>query len=217
MLGLSLARDRSRPLRVLAVGAHADDIEIGCGGTSLRLVAEHRGLAVDWLVLSGMGQRAEEASDSAAAFTEGAGETRVTVEGFRDGFFPYDGGAVKERFERLKAEVDPDLILTHRLEDRHQDHRLVAELTWNTFRGHLILEYEIPKYEGDLGHPNLFVPLEAEHCQRKVELLRKCFPSQAGRSWFSDDTFLSLLRLRGIESGGPGRFAEAFSARKLVL
>ena len=124
---------------------------------------------------------------------------------------------MKERFERLKAEVDPDLILTHRLEDRHQDHRLVAELTWNTFRDHLVLEYEIPKYEGDLGQPNLFVPLEPERCQRKVELLRKCFPSQAGRSWFSDDTFWALLRLRGVESGGPGRFAEAFRARKLVL
>ena len=174
-------------------------------------------MEVDWLVLSGAGERAEEATESAAAFTEGAGATRVTVEGFRDGFFPYDGGAVKERFERLKAEVAPDLILTHRLEDRHQDHRLVAELTWNTFRGHLILEYEIPKYEGDLGHPNLCVPLEAEHCQRKVELLRKCFPSQAGRSGFTDDTFWALLRLRGVESGAPERFAEAFTARKLVL
>ena len=109
---------------------------------------------------------------------------------------------MKERFERLKAEVDPDLILTHRLEDRHQDHRLVAELTWNTFRGHLVLEYEIPKYEGDLGQPNLFVPLEPERCQRKIELLRKCFPSQAGRSWFSDDTFWALLRLRGSSPAG---------------
>ena len=217
MLGLSLARDPERPLRVLAVGAHADDIEIGCGGTILRLVAEHRGLEVDWLVLSGTGERADEAAESAAAFTEGAGATRVTVEGFRDGFFPYDGGAVKEHFERLKGEVVPDLVLTHRLEDRHQDHRLVAELAWNTFRGHLIWEFEIPKYEGDLGQPNLFVPLEPEVCQHKIELLRKCFPSQAGRSWFTDDTFLALLRLRGVESGGPGRFAEAFTARKLVL
>jgi len=217
VLGLRLARDPGRPLRVLAVGAHADDIEIGCGGTILRLVAEHPGLSVHWLVLSGTGERAQEAADSAAAFTEGAGELTVAVEGFRDGFLPYDGGAVKERFERLKAEVDPDLVLTHRLEDRHQDHRLVAELTWNTFRGHLIWEYEIPKYEGDLGHPNLFVPLEAERCQRKLELLRKCFPSQAARAWFSDDTFWALLRLRGVESGGPGRYAEAFTARKLVL
>jgi LmbE family N-acetylglucosaminyl deacetylase len=217
VLGLSLARDPTRPLRVLAIGAHADDIEIGCGGTILRLVAEHPGLEVDWLVLSGAGGRAGEAADSAAAFCDGAGDTQVAVERFRDGFLPYVGGEVKERFERLKAEVDPDLILTHRLEDRHQDHRLVAELTWNTFRGHLILEYEIPKYEGDLGHPNLFVPLEAEHCRRKIELLRKSFPSQVGRSWFSDDTFWALLRLRGVESGGPGRFAEAFTARKLVL
>jgi LmbE family N-acetylglucosaminyl deacetylase len=193
VLGLSLTRDPDTPLRVLALGAHPDDIEIGCGGTILRLVAEHPGLAVDWVVLSGHGER------------------------FRDGFFPYTGGAVKELFERLKDEVDPDLILTHRLEDRHQDHRLVAELTWNTFRDHLVLEYEIPKYEGDLGHPGLFVPLAPELCERKVELLRKCFPSQSGRAWFSDDTFWALLRLRGVESNAPTRYAEAFQARKLVL
>jgi LmbE family N-acetylglucosaminyl deacetylase len=217
VLGLSLARPDGAPPRLLAVGAHADDIEIGCGATILRLVDEHPGLSVDWLVLSGHGNRATEAADSAGAFLAGAGPTRVMVDRFRDGFFPYDGAAVKERFEQLKAEVAPDLVLTHRLEDRHQDHRLVAELTWNTFRGHLILEYEIPKYEGDLGQPNLFVPLDPGVGQRKVELLRKCFPSQAGRSWFTDDTFWALLRLRGVESGGPGRFAEAFTARKLVL
>jgi LmbE family N-acetylglucosaminyl deacetylase len=217
VLGLTLARDAGVPLRLLAIGAHADDIEIGCGGTILRLVAEHPGLAVDWVVLSGLGERAGEAADSAAAFLDGAGETRVRIERFRDGFFPYAGGAVKELFERLKGEVAPDLILTHRLEDRHQDHRLVAELTWNTFRDHLILEYEIPKYEGDLGHPNLFVPLAPALCERKVELLRKSFPSQAGRAWFGDDTFWALLRLRGVESGAPGRYAEAFHARKLVL
>jgi LmbE family N-acetylglucosaminyl deacetylase len=217
VLGLSLAHPDGAPPRLLAVGAHADDIEIGCGATILRLVAEHPGLSVDWLVLSGHGDRAGEAADSAAAFLAGAGATRVMVEGFRDGFFPYDGGAVKERFERLKAEVAPDLVLTHRLEDRHQDHRLVAELTWNTFRDHLILEYEIPKYEGDLGRPNLYVPVGQEHGERKVELLRKCFPSQADRSWFSDDTFWATLRLRGIECNAPGRYAEAFQARKLVL
>jgi LmbE family N-acetylglucosaminyl deacetylase len=217
MLGLSLARPDGTPPRLLAVGAHADDIEIGCGATILRLVAEHPGLSVDWLVLSGHGERAGEAADSAAAFLAGAGATRVWVEGFRDGFFPYLGGAVKERFEQLKAEVAPDLVLTHRLEDRHQDHRLVAELTWNTFRDHLILEYEIPKYEGDLGRPNLYVPVGQEQGERKVELLRKCFPSQAGRSWWSDDTFWATLRLRGIECNSPGRYAEAFQARKLVL
>jgi LmbE family N-acetylglucosaminyl deacetylase len=217
MLGLTLARHPETPLRVLAIGAHADDIEIGCGGTLLRLVAEHPNLSVDWVVLSGLGERAGEAADSAAAFLQGAADTRVTVERFRDGFFPYLGGAVKEYFERLKSRVAPDLVLTHRLEDRHQDHRLVAELTWNTWRDHLVLEYEIPKYEGDLGQPNLFVPLTQDQCERKVELLRKCFPSQAGRAWFSDDTFMALLRLRGVESNAPGRYAEAFHARKLVL
>jgi LmbE family N-acetylglucosaminyl deacetylase len=216
MIGLTLPAGRE-PRRILCIGAHCDDIEIGCGGTILRLVAEHPGLAVDWLVLSGTGGRAEEAADSAAAFLEGAGRTRVTVEGFRDGFLPYDGGAVKERFERLKAEIDPDLILTHRLEDRHQDHRLVAELTWNTFRDHLILEYEIPKYDGDLGAPNVFVHLDDEVCRRKVEALRTCFPSQAGKPWFDDDVFRALLRLRGMESRSPSGLAEAFYGRKLVL
>jgi LmbE family N-acetylglucosaminyl deacetylase len=217
VLPVTLGLDAKGPLRVLVVGAHADDIEIGCGGTILRMVSEHRGLAVDWVVLSGDGERATEASHSASAFLDGAAEKRVAVEGFRDGFFPYDGAAVKEVFERLKSQVDPDVIFTHRLEDRHQDHRLVAELTWNTFRDHLILEYEIPKYEGDLGHPNLFVPLASELCERKVELLRKGFPSQAGRYWFTDDTFWAQLRLRGLESRSLSRYAEAFQARKLVL
>ena len=217
MLDLTFAREPGTRLRVLALGAHADDIEIGCGGTLLRLVTEHPKLAVDWVVLSGIGERGVEAADSATAFLDGAAEARVTVERFRDGFFPYTGAAVKEFFERLKSEVAPDVIFTHRLEDRHQDHRLVAELTWNTFRDHLILEYEIPKYEGDLGHPNLFVPLAPELCERKVELLRKCFPSQTGRAWFTDDTFWATLRLRGLESNAPGRYAEAFQARKLVL
>jgi LmbE family N-acetylglucosaminyl deacetylase len=217
VLGLSFRRDASAPLRVLALGAHADDIEIGCGGTVLRLVAEYPGLSVDWVVLSGEGERAGEAADSAAAFLQGAGESRIEVERFRDGFFPYDGAGVKRFFERLKSRVSPDLILAPRLEDRHQDHRLVAELAWNTFRDHVILEYEIPKYEGDLGQPNLFVPLAPQQAERKLELLSKHFPSQTGRSWFSDDTFLAILRLRGIESNAPSGLAEAFGARKLVL
>ena len=217
MLGLQLGRDPGAPLRVLALGAHADDIEIGCGGTVLRLLAEHPDLEVDWVVLSGDGERAAEATESAAAFLQGAAAARIAVERFRDGFLPYTGAQVKEYFEGLKSRVSPDLVLTHRLEDRHQDHRLVAELTWNTFRDHLILEYEIPKYEGDLGQPNLFVPLERAHCERKVELLRKHFPSQAGRDWFADQTFWSLLRLRGLESRAPSTFAEAFHARKLLL
>jgi LmbE family N-acetylglucosaminyl deacetylase len=217
VLGLTLGRGPAAPLRVLALGAHADDIEIGCGGTLLRLVEEHPNLTVDWLVLSGDGERAGEAAESGAAFLDGAAAARIAVERFRDGFFPYAGALVKEFFEQLKGRVTPDLVLTHRLEDRHQDHRLVAELTWNTFRDHLILEYEIPKYEGDLGQPNLYVPLRRRHCERKVELLLKHFPSQSGHDWFTDDTFWALLRLRGLESRAPSRFAEAFHARKLVV
>jgi LmbE family N-acetylglucosaminyl deacetylase len=217
VLGLSFRRDASEPLRLLTLGAHADDIEIGCGGTILRLVAEHPGLSVDWVVLSGEGERGGEAADSAAAFLQGAGESRIEVERFRDGFFPYDGARVKRFFERLKSRVSPDLILAPRLEDRHQDHRLVAELAWNTFRDHVILEYEIPKYEGDLGQPSLYVPLAPQQAERKLELLSKHFPSQTDRSWFSDDSFLAILRLRGIESNAPSGLAEAFGARKLVL
>jgi LmbE family N-acetylglucosaminyl deacetylase len=217
MLGLTLGGDPGAPLRVLALGAHADDIEIGCGGTLLRLVQEHPNLTVDWLVLSGEGERAGEAAESGAAFLDGAAASTIGVERFRDGFFPYSGAGVKELFERLKSRPAPDLIFTHRLEDRHQDHRLVAELTWNTFRDHLILEYEIPKYEGDLGQPNLFVPLARDHCERKVQLLLKHFPSQLGRAWFTEDTFWAVLRLRGVESNAPSRFAEAFHARKVVL
>jgi LmbE family N-acetylglucosaminyl deacetylase len=217
VLGLTLRPRPGEPLRLLALGAHADDIEIGCGGTVLRLVAEHPGLVVDWVVLSGEESRAAEAADSAAAFLEGAGEVSMLAERFHDGFFPYDGAAVKRCFEDLKARVRPDLILSPRLEDRHQDHRLVAELCWNTFRDHLILEYEIPKYEGDLGQPNLFVPLERGVAERKIELLHKHFPSQSGRSWWGDDTFRAILRLRGVESNAPSGLAEAFSARKLVL
>jgi LmbE family N-acetylglucosaminyl deacetylase len=203
-------------LRVLAIGAHSDDIEIGCGGTLLSLAQSHS-LAVHWVVFSAAAEREDEARRSAAAFLEHAAERDVRTCHFRDGFLPHEGGAVKEYFERLKGEVAPDLILTHRLDDRHQDHRLLAELTWNTFRDHLILEYEIPKYEGDLGQPNVFVPLDADTVQRKVNLLMTLFGSQRSRRWFTEDLFGSLLRIRGMEAGLAGGHAEAFYARKLVL
>jgi LmbE family N-acetylglucosaminyl deacetylase len=202
--------------RILVLGAHCDDIEIGCGGTILELVEHHRPLSVYWLVLSGTKERAKEAEASAAAFLSGV-DAQVVVRSFRDGFFPWSGGQIKEVFEELKGIVAPDVIFTHRREDAHQDHRLVAELTWNTFRDHLILEYEIPKYEGDLGAPNLFVPLEERTGSRKVELLLKGYPSQRHRKWFDADTFWSILRLRGLESNSPSRYAEGFYCRKLVL
>jgi LmbE family N-acetylglucosaminyl deacetylase len=207
MLKLGLG---DRPLRVLAIGSHADDIEIGCGGTLLRLVREVPELELHWVVLSAAGERADEARASAAAF--GA---EVDVQGFRDAFFRY-GPEVKEHFESLKR-LEPDVIFTHHDADRHQDHRLVAELTWNTFRDHLILEYEIPKYDGDLGTPNVFFAVEEEIARRKVELLLESFPSQAGKRWFTEDLFLALMRLRGMECNAPSGLAEAFYARKLSL
>jgi LmbE family N-acetylglucosaminyl deacetylase len=203
--------------RVLCLGAHSDDIEIGCGGTLLRLLAENAGLHVDWVVFSGDAARAAEATESAREFLQSAGESRITIKGFRDSYFPFEGERVKDFVHGLAAECRPDLIFTHRKEDAHQDHRLLADLTWCAFRDHLILEYEIPKYEGDLGTPNVFVPLSKELCARKVDALQRHFGTQRGKRWFSEDTFWSLLRLRGLECQSPSRYAEAFHCRKIVL
>jgi len=211
--GLELGSGR----HLLAIGAHPDDIEIGAGGTILRLAAEGRLAAVTWVVFSGTEERAAEARASAELFLAGVEQATVEVAGFSDGFFPWSGDQVKTMFERLKGEVRPDLVLTHRRADVHQDHRLLAELTWNTWRDHLVLEYEIPKYEGDLTTPNLYVPLAAEAVERKLELLVSAFPSQKGRSWFTPDTFRSLLRLRGIECNAPSGYAEGFHLRKAVI
>lgn len=205
------------PLELLAIGPHADDIEIGCGGTILSLVQSRPDLRVHWLVLSGAGERADEARRSAAEFLDGLDAVEVEVLDFRDGFFPTRHEPLKEHFEQLKADVAPDLVLAPHRHDLHQDHRLVAELTWNTFRSHLVLEYEIPKYDGDLGHPNVFVALDRDTCARKAELIAKHFPSQAHRSWLDDDLFLGLARVRGLEAASPTGYAEAFHVRKLAL
>jgi LmbE family N-acetylglucosaminyl deacetylase len=205
------------PLKLLCIGAHSDDIEIGCGGTLLRLLAERPGSSVDWVVLSANEQREQEARASAAAFLAAAGSSKVWVQRFRESFFPAAWVEIKEFFEQLRRATEPDLILCHRQVDRHQDHRVVAELTWNTFRDHLIWEYEIPKYEGDLGRPNLFVPLSRAHADRKVELLLTHFASQLGRSWFQADTFHGLMSIRGVECAAPEGRAEAFHAHKLVI
>jgi LmbE family N-acetylglucosaminyl deacetylase len=208
----------AEPLRrVLAIGCHADDIEIGCGGTLLALAGAYPELEVDWVVLAAEGGRADEARASAEGFLTGFASSRIEVLGFRDGFLPYLGGEVKDAFESLKARVDPQLVLTHTGYDFHQDHRLACELTWNTFRNHAILEYEIPKVDGDLGRPNLFVPLSKELVEAKLALLERFFPSQVGRHWFDRETFLGLMRLRGMECVAPDRYAEAFTARKTVL
>ncbi|MBK9179280.1 MAG: PIG-L family deacetylase [Acidimicrobiales bacterium] len=216
---LRLSPPAGRPLRVLALGAHADDVEIGAGGTLLRLVAEQPGLEVHWVVLSAVAERAAEARTSAQAFLAGAGAAHVAVHELPESYFPAAWAEVKAVIQGLEP-LDPDLVLTHRRADRHQDHRTVAELTWNSFRHQLVLEYEIPKYEGDLGdrgQPNLFVPLDEAVARRKVALLLEGFPSQAGRHWFDADTFLGLLRVRGLECAAPGRYAEAFHAAKVVL
>jgi LmbE family N-acetylglucosaminyl deacetylase len=207
-----------QPLRrVLAIGCHADDIEIGCGGTVLLLTRAIRDLQVDWVVLASSGDRVEEARASADAFLAAAQVSRVEIHGFRDGYLPHVGGEVKDLFEELKDRIDPQLVLTHTRDDLHQDHRLACELTWNTFRDHLILEYEIPKVDGDLGRPNLFVPLNAAVANEKVSLLEQHFASQRERHWFDRDTFMGLMRLRGMEALAPERYAEAFTCRKMQL
>ena len=209
--------DRSLPLKLLCLGAHADDIEIGCGGTLLRLLRERPGSIVHWVVFAANPVREEEARASAAAFLLEAGTSKVTIHHFRESYFPSNVSDVKDVFEELKRALQPDLVLCHRKVDAHQDHRVVAELTWNTFRDHAIWEYEIPKYDGDLGLPNVYVPISRADAELKVELLLKHFPSQASRAWFRSDTFHSLMGLRAIECNAPEGRAEAFYVRKLVV
>jgi LmbE family N-acetylglucosaminyl deacetylase len=217
LLRFVLSQERRGPLKLLCLGAHADDIEIGGGGTILRLVSEVPSLVVRWIVFSGAGPRDAEARNSAAAFLANVSEKQIQVLKFRDGYFPYQGADIKDCFEDIKREFNPSLILTHWQGDAHQDHRLIAELTHNTFRDHLVLEYEIPKYDGDVGNPTFFVPLSAAQLRRKVETIGRYFASQYGRSWFSDDTFFATARLRGIGCNAPEGVAEAFYVRKIVF
>jgi LmbE family N-acetylglucosaminyl deacetylase len=217
MLGVNFNFEPGSAPQVLCLGAHSDDIEIGCGGTILKLIENYPNLVIHWIVFSANQQRAREAVASANDFLQSVETKQVTVKDFKDGFFPYVGGEIKTYFEQLKQALSPDLIFTHNRRDLHQDHRLICELTWNTFRNHLILEYEIPKYDGDLGCPNLFVNLDESICQRKVKYLLNHFKTQENRHWFTRETFSSLLRLRGIESKAPSGFAEAFYCRKIIL
>ena len=217
MRKLGLESDSGSPLRVLCLGAHADDIEIGCGGTVMQLAENHPNASFDWVVLSAHRERRREAAESADRFLENVGEKTVALESFRDGYFPYEGARIKDFFEQLKSEVRPDLILTHYRGDLHQDHRLVSELTWNTFRDQLILEYEIPKYDGDLGAPNAFVSLTRDTCEKKTSYILGHYASQRDKSWFSEETFMAILRLRGIESRSGSGYAEGFYGRKLSL
>jgi len=217
MRELSLNFKAGERLQILCIGAHSDDIEIGCGGTILRLLADNSNCAVHWVVLSATGERGDEARNSAEQFLQGAAEKQIHRKEFRDGFFPHSGAPLKDYFEELKRLGTPDLIFTHYRHDLHQDHRVACELTWNTFRNHLILEYEIPKYDGDLGSPNFFVALDDDTLNTKIRYLFECFQTQSDNHWFCKELFRSLPRLRGMECALKGKYAEAFYCRKLRL
>lgn len=217
MLGIELKKREGDPFHVLCLGAHSDDLEIGCGGTMLRLLTEYENIHIVWIVFCAVGERAREAKAAAGMFLNKAKNVRVELMDFRDGFFPYGGDAIKERFESLKSECSPHLILTHCRHDLHQDHRLISELTWNTFRDHLIWEYEVVKYDGDLGTPNFFVPLSSDIAEKKAEIIMTSFPSQSGKRWFTKDAFLSVMRIRGIECNAREGYAEGYFCRKAVF
>jgi LmbE family N-acetylglucosaminyl deacetylase len=217
MIQLALSGKTNRPSRVLVLGAHSDDIEIGCGGAILGLAKQFPECVFDWVVFSAVGARKDEARRSAALFLQPPQLTEPILKDFRDGFMPFAGAEVKSVFEELKRNVSPDLVFTHNRKDAHQDHRLIADLTWNTFRDHLILEYEIPKYDGDLGQPNVFMPLDKRICDSKVGFLMEAFQTQRSKRWFEPETFLGLMRLRGMECNSPSGYAEAFYGRKLVI
>lgn len=203
--------------RILCLGAHSDDIEIGCGGTILKLIEASPKLEIYWVVFCSNPLRAKEARRSANAFLRGARKKTIVIHDFRDGFLPYIGAPVKEAFEEIKKAFVPDIVFTHCRHDLHQDHRMLCELTWNTFRNHVVLEYEIPKYDADLRSPNFFVPLSDAIRRKKVRALMRFFGTQRSKQWFSEDLFDGLMRVRGIEAASPTRFAEAFYCRKLLL
>lgn len=209
--------DSTRIQRVLCLGAHSDDIEIGAGGTILRLIEQNPKTEFRWVVFGGNQQRQEEARRSAEEFLRGAANAAIDTHSFRDAFFPSQLEQIKETFEAIKTRYVPDLVFTHYRDDLHQDHRVINQLTWNTFRSHAVLEYEIVKFDGDLGHPNVFVPLSSAIVEKKTNLLLHHFASQRGKQWYDEETFRGYLRIRGIECNSPTRYAEAFHGRKIVL
>jgi LmbE family N-acetylglucosaminyl deacetylase len=217
MMRLKFDLSEGRRPSILCLGAHCDDIEIGCGGTVLQLLRNRKEVNLSWVVLSSEKGRAEEARNSASHFLRGANNTTIEVKDFPNSFFPYSGERIKVYFESMKAKFQPDLIFTHYRHDLHQDHRVVSELTWNTFRDHMILEYEIPKYDGDLGSPNTFVPLNRDVCAEKIEMILRSFKSQSGKQWFTEDLFLSVMRIRGMECNAQHGLAEGFYCRKAPL
>ncbi len=216
MIKLRLKKN-DHSLNILALGAHCDDIEIGCGGTLLSIIENNPGANVTWVVFTSNEKRKVEATAGAKLFCEHANSLDLKIFELRDSFLPYQGEVLKETFESIRKEINPNLIFTHYRHDLHQDHRLVSELTWNTFRNHFILEYEVPKWDGDLGRPNSFVHLDEITATKKIEYLQQTYNSQQIKSWFTDDLFWSLMRIRGMESNSSSRIAEAFYSRKSVI
>ncbi len=216
MLPVQFEIDRTQNLRVLCIGAHSDDIEIGCGGTLLHLCSSYS-VNLTWAVLGAPGDRRGEAERSAEAFAGSANSMDLHIENFRNSHFPWQGSKIKDYIDALNVGDPPDVIFTHYREDLHQDHRLISDLTWNTFRNHNIFEYEIPKFDGDFGSPNFFVPLEKNISQQKVSLILEHFRSQKHRSWFNEETFWAVMRLRGVECNSHSGYAEAFYSRKMIL
>lgn len=203
--------------RVLCLGAHCDDIEIGCGGSIASALAASPDLEIYWCVLASNDERRPEAEDAARSILAQAKDPKVVVERFRESHFPWQGSEIKDFLESVKREFTPDVVLTHWRGDAHQDHRTVGELSFNAFRDQIVLEYEIPKWDGDMGRPHVFVPLSEQHARHKVDTLMRCFPSQRGRDWFTEDLFYALMRIRGMECRSPSGYAEAFHAAKLQL
>ena len=216
MLKLRLFGENRKP-KILCLGAHSDDIEIGCGGTILRLIKEVPKAQFYWVVFSGDGKRSEETYRSANIFLNGVCSKKIDVQNFRESYFPFVGANIKDYFEKLKKECSPSIVFTHYTDDAHQDHQLISNLTWNTFRDNFILEYEIPKYDGDLGTPNLYVHLDESVVQRKINSICNIFQTQKEKPWFREETFRSILRIRGVESNSPSKYAEAFHCRKMVF
>jgi LmbE family N-acetylglucosaminyl deacetylase len=216
VLSLTLPALPDRPLRVLCLGAHCDDIEIGCGATLMRLALE-RPVEVDCVTFCAPPERAAESRAALTQMLQAAQACRLRFESLPDGYLPAHWAEAKRLMESLKSLPVPDLVLTHERDDLHQDHRVVSELTWNTFRDHLILEYEVPKYDGGLRQPQVYLPIPQATAQRKAQLLVACHASQRPKHWFSADAFLALMRLRGLECRAPEGYAEAFHARKLTL
>ena len=213
---INLFSDNQKP-KILCLGAHADDIEIGCGGTILKIIEQYPKAQFYWVVFSAEGQRANEAKTSAETFLSNITSRIINVQAFQDSYFPFIGATIKDHFTILKNKFDPDIIFTHLTKDAHQDHRLIGELTWNAFRNHMILEYEIAKYDADLGRPNLYVHLSENLVQKKISNICEVFKSQFDKEWFGEESFRSLMRIRGLESNSSSKYSEAFVCRKVVV